>query len=98
MCRFVNNGQHSRIDKCMKQEIKDLNFWLRNTNSKLPKFKVVACCCGHDKYSKTILVKNTKSNLVLDWFTSIQVPRTRNFYKRDKQGVYYIPEVENAKG
>ena len=68
----------STIDKCMRNIIKIIPG-------------TFACCCGHGKYPMTI---------VCDWAGTIfeimsytEIPRKRKFYKKDKQGYYYIPEV-----
>ena len=58
--------------------------------AKLPT-KIVASCCGHNKYPRTVVCKGVNRNYEL--FTNITIPRTRNFYKRDSEGYYYIPEI-----
>lgn len=55
------------------------------------KINTVACCCGHNKYPMTILIKDDVG--VYDLFSGADIPRKRNFYKKDKKGVYYIPEA-----
>lgn len=68
---------------------------MRNTITMLTAdgLKTLACCCGHGVYSKTIVIKRGKK--IIEFFTDTVIPRKRNFYKRDKEGLYYIPEVEN---
>jgi hypothetical protein len=86
---------HNRIDKCIRPFIK----WLKN------KHCIVASCCGHNRYPKTIIVKEYRGNALkreivyLEIFSQKIIPRTRKFYKKDKRGYYYIPEVskENVK-
>ena len=83
MCKKTNYKiPNPRIDKCMNFIISYLN---RNG------IETVACCCGHKKYPMTIIVNNSYENF--DLITGKTIPRTRNFYKRDKEGYYYIPEV-----
>ncbi len=72
----------SEIDECMKNIIDFL---------KLNDVETLACCCGHGKYPMTI---------VCDWggikfevFSYTEIPRKKKFYKKDKEGYYYIPEV-----
>ncbi len=72
-----------RLDKCMKQIIDFL--WHRDIDT-------VACCCGHNKYPMTILAK-TKNRFVIEIFSGKIIPRSRNFYSKDSEGYYYIPEV-----
>lgn len=101
MCKFNPKNDSRRIDPCMKEEIKEFNKALKLFKHYLDYFKIVACCCGHGKYSKTIILKS-KAELddvfsYFDHFSGVEIPRTRNFYKKDKQGIYYIPEVHKPK-
>ena len=99
MCKKINNKKtcNTRIDKC----IKPLVEWLKN------KHQPVASCCGHGKYPLTIVVKEGITIKDKSYPTGIKpvivyreiisqtiIPRTRNFYKRDSEGYYYIPEVK----
>ncbi|RLI55246.1 MAG: hypothetical protein DRP09_10550 [Candidatus Thorarchaeota archaeon] len=90
-------GPHGRyIDKCMKKRIRALMQIGIET---------LGCCCGHGKYPETIIVNGTLSKLddrvkslidcIFEWNTLKEIPRTRNFYKKDDDGIYYIPEVVN---
>lgn len=107
MCKLDKKSGDTRIDPCMKKEIEEFNkslellkpyFELEN------ELKIVACCCGHNKYPKTIVLKTRghkgKVNhpgyaepMYFEHFSGINIPRVRRFYKKDKQGYYYIPEV-----
>ncbi len=75
----------STIDPCMVEFIKNLNFCFRKS------IKIVACCCGHKKYPMTVVVNN--GGRICDLISGKEIPRKRNFYKKDKQGYYYIPET-----
>jgi hypothetical protein len=67
------------------KEMRPLIKWLNGAG-----YKTVACCFGHCKYPMTVIV---------ELLSGITIPRTRRFYLKDKQGLYYIPEVViNAKG
>lgn len=81
MCKKTNykGTSNTRIDECMRTLITNLN---------VKGIKTVACCCGHGKYPMTIIVEG-HYDLVSGKF----IPRKRKFYKRDKEGFYYIPEV-----
>ena len=59
------------------------------------KYKTLASCCGHGKYPMTIIVTRGYGNPI-EWFSQIEIPRKRNFYKKDKQGYFYIPEVKDG--
>lgn len=87
MCKKI---KHNRIDKCMKDLIKYLN------NANIP---TIACCCGHRRYPKTIIVRVHPNcgNNPIELLTMTEIPRKRKFYKRDKKGYYYIPEVSKPK-
>lgn len=77
-----------RIDKCLVYIIKDLN--------KSPRLKSLASCCGHGKYNSTIVVKDKKGNIFEYYSNYLLGPRKRNrYYKKDKEGFYFIPEVIN---
>ena len=75
-----------RIDGCLKDKIEKLN----------KKSVTVACCCGHGRYPETILIK-TKDGKIKDINSGTIIPRKRNFYKKDKDGFFYIPEISEAK-
>ena len=77
-----------RIDPEMKQLIDVIE---RNIN--------VVClgsCCGHGKYHPTIVVrfKYIPASERYDAISGVIIPRTKRFYFKDKNGYYYIPEVE----
>ena len=87
MCQVTNYKiPNPRIDKCMIEVIKHLKSLLDK------KYKTIGCCCGHGKYNITIIVQN-KYGTNLELFSGKIIPRKRNFYRRDKNGYYYIPEV-----
>jgi hypothetical protein len=88
MCLFNKKNQGRYMDKCMVRLISMLNSMFSND------FKTISCCCGHGKYPKTIIIKNSTGN-VFELFSNKPIIRTRRFYKRDKKGYYYIPEVIN---
>ena len=92
MCKLkkYQGMSNPRIDKCMRIFIENLNY------IKDGDYKILACCCGHGKYRMSIVVEqmynNIDGNLIFDLVSGVHIPRTRKFYKRDKQGFYYIPE------
>jgi len=94
MCKKTNyhGTSNTQIDKCMRALIKYFkqSYW------------TVASCCGHGKYPITIIAKyriyKNKRGLEKEWqyyevLSDTELPRKRRFYKKDKQGYYYIPEV-----
>ncbi len=72
----------SEIDECIKNLIRILNEKGIRTKSS---------CCGHNIYPMTIIVWDLK--VYREILSNIVIPRKRNFYKKDKEGYYYIPEV-----
>ena len=87
MCKKTNyKTSNTQIDKCMRPLIEFL---------KRRGWTTVACCCGHGHrdYPMTIIVKNPYLNYYYELFTETIIPRKRKFYKKDKQGFYYIPEI-----
>jgi hypothetical protein len=99
MCKKTNyqGTSNTQIDKCMREEIKDFNRSIKLLKPYIDTLKIVACCCGHGKYPKTIILKEEVDEdneaMYFEHFTQIEIPRTRNFYKKDKKGYYYIPEL-----
>ena len=90
MCKKLK-GLHNRIDPCMKIYIETVNKILKGV------YETKACCCGHGKYPKTVVVglKN-RSDYCFELFSAKMIYRNKRFYKRDKQGYYFIPEVING--
>ena len=80
----------SEIDECMKGLMMIVDRGLEHSFLTL-----VACCCGHKEYPMTIIIKDKLSGKVFDLISGKFIPRTRNFYKKDKKGYYYIPETLN---
>jgi len=83
MCKFNSKNNSRFIDPC----IKNLIEYIPNT---------FACCCGHGKYPMTIIVKNVKGEFI-EIISGKVIPRKKKFYKKDKRGVFYIPEVIKPK-
>jgi len=86
MCKFNPKNKGRRIDPCMKPLIK----WLNNEGN-----QTIACCCGHEKYPMTIIKKIRIGfhTFYFELLSGKQLNRTKRFYKKDKQGYYYIPEL-----
>lgn len=87
MCKKLK-GCGRRIDPCMKNFIKNLN------DSGIPTY---ASCCGHFRYQMTVVVKDRKTKEFLDLISGVTIPRKKKFYKKDKTGHYFIPEVSKEK-
>ena len=103
MCELkkYHGTSNTQIDKCMREYIKKWNRAIRLLKPYLDNLRVVACCCGHGKYTKTMIlrlkVEGDDEASYFDHYSGVAFPRTRKFYKRDNQGYYYIPEVHKPK-
>lgn len=88
MCSKNKSG---RIDKCIRNLVAALKF--------NPSFDVLASCCGHGRYPMTLIVRDedASGSVIRDLISGARIPRTRNFYRKDVRGFYYIPEVSKPK-
>lgn len=84
-----------KIDDCIQKSVKEIN------NDKFGRFKTLLSCCGHNKYSRTIIVKNKGSQCIFEWYTGIPLENfykngkiRKRFYRKDKEGYYFLPEAE----
>ena len=59
-------------------------------------WKIVACCCGHGKYTPSIIIQWGIKDYFVDIYSGFSIPRKKKFYKYDKQGYPYIPETINS--
>lgn len=85
--RYVEiDGRRFKVDGCMADIIIDLN-----ANG----FKTLGCCCGHGRYSKTIIVREF-TGIIYEALSHTIIPRTRRFYRTYKDGYYYIPEIDRS--
>lgn len=93
MCKFNPKNDSRRIDPCMKNFVEYLSDYLPH--------EVVACCCGHGKYPMSIVVENynrsSGARIFFEIFSNKIIPHQKKFYKKDKQGYYFIPEVSKEK-
>ena len=85
MCKFDARNDSRRIDPCMKRLVTYLKLYLKEG------YKPVASCCGHGKYPMTVVVFGKEI------FSDKRLSNVSRFYKRDKQGYYFIPEVSSEK-
>ena len=89
MCEKTNyhGTSNTKIDKCIRPLI---NF-LQGED-----YDTIASCCGHGRYQVTVVIKERDSfkDTFVELFTQTTILRTRRFYVKDKEGYYFIPEVE----
>jgi len=81
----------SEIDECMTDCVNTLECMSLQSN-----VKSYGSCCGHGRYSKTIVMGN-KAGTRWELLTGILIPRKKKFYKKDSRGYYFIPEVDKVK-
>jgi len=84
-------GKFVRIDRCIAKLIIKLNEDIGMTT--------YGSCCGHGRYPMTIIVASSPKKIGLkhEFCSGIQIPRTRRFYLKDKEGFYYIPEIQKLR-
>ena len=86
---IIINKKKVRVDACMRGLIRSLN---------VHGIQTLACCCGHGKYPMTIVYRYTKLDPlrgnIYDFCSGWGIPRKKRIYKKDKEGYFYIPEVE----
>jgi hypothetical protein len=78
----------------MRREIEDYNMLFRK------EARIVGCCCGHGKYPKTIIIRVDSplmGKFTFELFSRKNLLARKRFYRRDKEGHYYIPEVCEAR-
>ena len=90
MCKFNFKNDSRRIDPCM---VNLLEFIQEHSNV----IEILGSCCGHGKYNMTIVVKDQDAE-IFDLMSDINIPRKKQFYKKDKQGYYFIPECVEKGG
>ncbi len=93
MCEWKKHGD-TRIDPCMKRLVEFIN---KETN-----FVTLMSCCGHGKYQPSIVMIDTRTaefcNAPQELFSNTWFEHNqKRFYKRDKEGYYYIPEILGGK-
>lgn len=93
MCKLkkYKKTSNTRMDECIQTMIINLKSALNDD------YEIVGCCCGHGKYPMTIVIKGGFGSPVFDLVSGIYIPRKRKFYKKDSEGYYYIPEVNDEK-
>lgn len=84
MCEYNPKNDSRKLDPCLANLIGRLKKQGLNT---------VGCCCGHFKYHLTIVCENSEGGR-FDFITGVYIPRRKKSYKKDKEGIYFIPEVE----
>lgn len=85
MCKLNKKNDGRRIDPCIQELIKNLNLYTT--------LNVKSCCCGHGRYPLTILINF--DNEIIELVSGKIIPRKKRFYKKDKNGYYYLPECIN---
>src|SRR4030067_1658927 len=80
----ILNGKKFRVDACIRDLIQSLNY---------EGLETLACCCGHGKYPVTIIYR--RNRYIYDFCSgSMILERKKKYYKRDKYGLFFIPEVQ----
>lgn len=85
MCEFRPKARGSGIDPCMESVVKFFEDWAG--------VDMVMCCCGHGVYPMTIIVRLPDGSFREIFSGATFPPGTKRFYRRDKNGMYYVPET-----
>lgn len=98
MCKKTDyKTPNTRIDKCMRNFIHflDSTSQYKCRGKWHTRFNILACCCGHGKYPPTVVIDVGLNDMQypVEIFSGKRIFRLTKFYKRDKQGYYYIPET-----
>jgi len=86
MCNRCKIRGFKKIDRCMFIICKRLE------NDGL---KVRGSCCGHGRYPPTIIVEDEDSTY--EFISTKPIYRKSRFYKKDKEGFYYVLETIDTK-
>ena len=86
MCKLNKHNNGRIIDPCMRELIRWLKWYMQT-------YQPIACCCGHGKYPMTIICKHEDYKSPVWEIVSGTCLYGKKFYKKDKEGYYYIPEV-----
>ena len=81
-------GKYIKVDECIAEMVERLN------DDKI--VKTLGSCCGHNVYPATLVVERSDGSHE-EMFSGIKIPRQRNFYRKDKKGLYFIPETIGRK-
>jgi len=84
---MCNKNNPRKIDACMVNLIDVLNSYTP--------YKILACCCGHGRYPMTIIFDGGYD--IIELMSDKEISRKKRFYRKDKKGYYYIPEVSKEK-
>ncbi len=87
MCKLNKKNRGRYIDECLIPFAQAISGRLGIG------FKTLGTCCGHEKYSMSWIVKHENAKYPVEIFSNKMIKRFRKFYKYDKQGYPYIPEV-----
>ncbi|MCJ7816345.1 MAG: hypothetical protein MUP55_00675 [Candidatus Aenigmarchaeota archaeon] len=98
MARITETMTHSYTLKCSIPHKRDPHFldpclipflmMLRKCG-----VKTLSSCCGHGKYPATVVIRDSRGFHV-ELFSGQRIPRNQRFYQRDKEGIYFIPELK----
>ena len=82
---------YCKVDSCLPNLLKNIEQTDMGDDNELI---TLGSCCGHGKYNMSIIVKDKYSPHPYELLSGKIIPRKRRFYKKDKQGYYYIPEIK----
>jgi len=80
------DGKQILVDGCLLEALKIIN--------NMRDFTTLGCCCGHGVYKKSIIIQNKIDNRIFEYYNQVEINRKNRFYKMDKNGYYFLPELE----
>lgn len=82
----LDDGKQFRVDSCIRDMI-----YLLNVNG----IQTAGSCVGHGRYPLSIIYRTSHMGVETfhELISGVTIPRKRNFYVKDKDGFYYIPEA-----
>ena len=83
----IIDGKSISIDSCIAEKIEAINL--------VDGFRTMGSCCGHGIYRPTIIIE--RSGVIYEYYSRTLIPRKRNFYRKDSNGIYYLPEVRTIR-
>ncbi len=83
-------GKSISVDSCIADQVQRINDEMQGS------LRTLGCCCGHGKYPNTIVVEGVVSGIRHEFFTGVEIPRTRNLYYKDEKGIFHLPEVQES--
>ena len=84
----IIEGKSISIDSCIARDVRHINRRFKDS------LITIGSCCGHGKYPPTIVVRGLNTGKHIEFYTGREIPRKRNLYYKDDEGIFHLPEVK----